>query len=324
LCLSKDKDGRICGNKKNGRTLLQKDKMNEQEKIDWMVCVNCMTFNHAPYIKDTMNGFVIQETNFPFVCAIVDDASTDGEQEVINNYLNEHFDLEDKSIAQHEETADYVLTFARHNTNLNCFFAVFYLKYNHYSIKKLKEPYLTRWRNNAKYIAICEGDDRWINPNKLQKQFALLESCPNCNICTHNALEVTPDGNKRKFTNLPEDKTFGITRVMLMRWFTPTASFFYRNNVEIPPTYSKMGANGDMALLYTNLLKGKLYYSSDVMSVYNYATPGSLSSKTPKKVLYQKKINLFRAINKVTKYRYSYLTLPLIMYFSLKRLASRN
>ena len=71
-----------------------------------------MTFNHAQYIEDALNGFTMQQTTFPYVCCIIDDASTDGEQEVIRNYLNEHFDLEDKMIARHEETDDYVLTFA--------------------------------------------------------------------------------------------------------------------------------------------------------------------------------------------------------------------
>lgn len=152
--------------------------MSEQEKYDWMVYVSCMTFNHAPYIVDALNGFTMQETDFPFVCAIVDDASTDGEQEVLKNYLNEHFDLEDKKIARHEETDDYILIFARHKTNYNCHFAVLFLKYNHYSIKKSKAPYIAQWREKAKYIALCEGDDYWIAPVKLQKQVEFLESHP--------------------------------------------------------------------------------------------------------------------------------------------------
>lgn len=156
--------------------------MNEQEKYDWMVYVSCMTYNHAPYIVDAMNGFTMQETNFPFVCAVVDDASTDGEQEVIKSYLDEHFDLEDKNVVRHEETDDYVLTFARHKTNKNCYFAVLYLKYNHYSIKKPR-PYLAQWREEAKYIAICEGDDMWLAPDKLQKQFDFLEVHPNYSCC---------------------------------------------------------------------------------------------------------------------------------------------
>ena len=142
-----------------------------------MVRVSCETFNHAPYIEDAMNGFCMQQTTFPFVCTIVDDASTDGEQEVIRKYLQEHFDLEDNSVVRNEETDDYVLTFARHKTNSNCFFAVFYLKYNHYSIKKSKNPYLEEW-HDVKYIALCEGDDYWTDPLKLQKQVNFLEANP--------------------------------------------------------------------------------------------------------------------------------------------------
>lgn len=70
--------------------------MNKQELYKFKVRVYCSTFNHSPYIEDAMNGFCMQETNFPFVAIIIDDASTDGEPEVIKQYLQEHFDLEDK------------------------------------------------------------------------------------------------------------------------------------------------------------------------------------------------------------------------------------
>ena len=55
--------------------------------IDFKVCVRCMTYNQASYIEDALNGFCIQQTSFPFVCCILDDASTDGEPEVIKKYL---------------------------------------------------------------------------------------------------------------------------------------------------------------------------------------------------------------------------------------------
>lgn len=148
------------------------------EKIEinkYMVFVECMTFNHVNFIEDAINGFCMQQTDFPFVCAIIDDASTDGEPIVIRKYFEDHFDLQDKSVAKFKETDDYVLTYARHKTNKNCFFLVFYLKYNHYG-KKDKEPYYAEWLNNSKYIAICEGDDYWIDQNKLKKQVDILES----------------------------------------------------------------------------------------------------------------------------------------------------
>ena len=76
----------------------------------------------------------MQKTNFPFVCLIIDDASTDGEQDVILEYLKVNFELGDNSIARSEETDDFVFTFARHNKNGFCYFAVWLLKQNHYSI----------------------------------------------------------------------------------------------------------------------------------------------------------------------------------------------
>lgn len=149
-----------------------------KQSCDYLVRVSCMTYNQANYIVDAMNGFTMQETTFPFVCCIVDDASTDGEQKVICQYLQENFDLEDKSNVRQEETDDYVLTFAHHKKNSNCFFAVFFLKYNHYRIKKSKTPYLAKWQS-TKYIAPCDGDDYWICSHKLQEQVDILESNPN-------------------------------------------------------------------------------------------------------------------------------------------------
>lgn len=148
--------------------------------IVFLVRVSCMTYNHAPYIDDAMNGFCMQETSFPFVCTIVDDASTDGEQEVIKKYLQENFDLQDKSIVRNEETDDYLLTFARHKTNHNCFFAVLFLKYNHYR-KKSKAPYIKEW-SNTDFLALCEGDDYWIDPLKLQKQVDYFRKYPGCGL----------------------------------------------------------------------------------------------------------------------------------------------
>ena len=154
---------------------------NEKGKIDssnYLVCVSCSTFNHAKYITDALNGFSIQKTTFPYVCTIVDDASTDGEQDIILGYLREHFNLEDKNTVREEETDDYKLHFAQHKTNDNCFFAVLYLKYNHYSIKKEKLPYIAEWLGTSKYTALCEGDDYWTDPLKLQKQTDFLETNP--------------------------------------------------------------------------------------------------------------------------------------------------
>lgn len=150
-----------------------KDMKNEFRHI---VMTQCMTYNHAPYIVDALNGFCIQETSFPVVYVIIDDASKDGEQDVLKKYMQNNFDLSNNEIVQKEETDDYYLIFAQHNTNKNCYFAVYFLKYNHYSIKKSKRPYYANFENSSKYIALCEGDDYWTDPLKLQKQVDFMEN----------------------------------------------------------------------------------------------------------------------------------------------------
>lgn len=139
------------------------------------VTVQCATFKHAKYITDAMNGFTMQQTDFPFVCTIIDDASTDGEQDVICNYLDTHFDLSEEGGSYKKETDYAHIIYACHKTNKNCYFAVLFLKENHYSQKKDKKPYLKEWRENVDYIALCEGDDYWIDPLKLQKQVEILD-----------------------------------------------------------------------------------------------------------------------------------------------------
>lgn len=159
--------------------------MNEKQNLNsnmqypkFKVNVQCATFQHAKYITDAMNGFTMQQTDFPFVCTIIDDASTDGEQDVICNYLDTHFDLSEDGVAYKKETDYAHIIYARHKTNKNCYFAVLFLKENHYSQGKDKKPYLKEWRENVDYIALCEGDDYWIDPLKLQKQVKILDNHP--------------------------------------------------------------------------------------------------------------------------------------------------
>ena len=87
-----------------------------------------MTYNQSSFITDALNGFVLQRTRFPYVCMIFDDASTDGEQDVIRDYLDENFDWQDPSIALRKEADFGQVLFARHRSNQNCYFAVIFLK----------------------------------------------------------------------------------------------------------------------------------------------------------------------------------------------------
>jgi len=241
-----------------------------KEGSAFLVRVGCATFNQAHYITDALNGFMMQQTDFPFVCTIVDDASTDGEQEVVKNYMQEHFDLQDSSIA-YEKNTDYGhVTFARHKTNKNCYFAVIYLKENHYSQgKKSKDPYLTEWMD-TKYVAICEGDDYWTDPLKLQKQVDFLETHDDFSICFHEA-KVFCQAEGR----FVEDEVRSVpseTDIMELAKgnYIHTMTVVYRNNPFVMEEISKVGSvvTGDYVLYMMNAKYGKIKKLPDCMAVY--------------------------------------------------------
>jgi len=239
------------------------------------VSVLCFTFNQSKYILDALNGFAMQETTFPFVCCIVDDASTDGEQEVINDYLNRNFNMNDESYEQETEYAH--VKFARHKTNVNCYFAVLFLKYNHYSIKKDKDCYLEEWTKDTEYEALCEGDDYWIDSHKLQKQVIFLNEHKEYTLCCHNAYRE----HNKVFSPLLlcfSNHVFHPLQVFL-NWNYPTASFLYRRNLINQQYYHYIeGAPvGDGPLLMFAVMNGKIKYFKQKMNVYRYLTDGSWS-----------------------------------------------
>lgn len=231
-----------------------------------MVRVQCMTYNHAPYIEDAMNGFCMQETDFPFVCVIVDDASTDGEPEVIRRYLEQHFDLTDTRYARTEETDDYVLIFSRHKTNHNCFFGVLFLKYNHYG-KKDKKSYFEEW-SQAKYIALCEGDDFWTHPQKLQKQVDYMDAHTQCMLTFHKSAISSLHKTSAYHLDSAENRDYSINE-LFDNWIVPTASCMYRAEVlKRKLKHRERFFSGDDVLYYSAAEMGKAHGMSFVMSSY--------------------------------------------------------
>lgn len=146
---------------------------------DYKVLVRCYTYNHSHYIEDALNGFIMQQTNFPFVCLVVDDCSTDGEQEVIKAFLNRECNMEN---AEYYEDGTTNVIYVKHKNNVNCYLAIYLLKENLYKQKERKMAYVTPWRTVCEYEAMCEGDDYWIDTSKLQKQVDYLDANPKCGL----------------------------------------------------------------------------------------------------------------------------------------------
>ena len=251
--------------------------------VNFKVLVRCYTFNHASFITDAMNGFCMQQTDFPFICTIVDDASIDGEQDVMNKYVNENFDLEDTNIVRNEKTNDYVMTFARHRTNPNCYFATYFLKYNHRSIHKAKINYLNKWTEHVDYISICEGDDYWTDPLKLQKQVDFLENHSDCILCSHD-FKVYSENSKSfifnssyRYYNLPI--TISLDNFFDGDWIQ-TLTIMYRNclHYSVIPR-EKYKHYRDRIFHYYLLKNGIGCLLPDVMGVYRKHYRGVLSGR---------------------------------------------
>ncbi len=127
-----------------------------------LVSICCITYNHESYIRDAIEGFLMQKTTFPFEIIIHDDASTDDTAKIIQEYANQYPEL----------------------------FVTILQKENQWSKGIRPSPTYVWPRARGKYIALCEGDDYWTDPYKLQKQVDFMKENPDCSLCFHNVLKT--------------------------------------------------------------------------------------------------------------------------------------
>ena len=246
------------------------------------VAILCTTYNHAPYILQSLEGFVIQKTDFPYAAIVIDDASTDKEPEVLWGFINTSLDA---STIKKEETDDYIRVIARHKTNQNCIFVMIFLKYNHYQ-KKDKRPYYKDWETAAQYIAECEGDDYWTDPNKLQKQVDFLESHPDYGLVHANANSFFQETKKMVIAKPVENyKEKGFNDII---WRNPviTLTALYRREAMEGYTDLLRGINfgiGDLpAWLYISH-RYKVHFLNETVGVYRHVSGSASHGKTYEK-----------------------------------------
>lgn len=242
------------------------------------VLVQCMTYNHSKYITDALNGFAMQKTDFPFVCLVMDDASTDGEQEVIKDFLNREC-LMDKAEHYDHELADIVI--AGHKTNLNCKFAVYFLKVNLYKTNK-KEPIINEWSSKSEYIALCEGDDYWTDPLKLQKQVDYLEEHPEIDICAHSCVILDMVSNRLSINSISKEKRIFPAEDVIIGGgnFVGTATLVFRRTTVDRCSRFREYLDFDYTLQIDGSIRGGMGYLPECMSIYRSMVPGSWSSRT--------------------------------------------
>lgn len=194
-------------------------------KKDYQVLVNCMTYNQSKYIEDALNGFAMQQTSFPFVCLVMDDYSSDGEQDVINAWIKRECDM---SRAEYVDLELANVILVPHKTNYNCNFAVYLLKKNLYKSKDLKFSMVKPWSDLCVYEALCEGDDFWTTTCKLQMQYDYLQQHPEYTAIASNSNVVNECGSfLRKFSKKHSRDISQVKELTLSRCFH-TASILYR------------------------------------------------------------------------------------------------
>ena len=249
-----------------------------------LVSVRCLVYNHEPYLRQCLEGFVMQKTNFRFEAVVHDDASTDGSAAIICEYAKKYPDI----IKPIYETENQ---YSKHDGSLR--------KIVNSSCK-------------GKYIALCEGDDYWIDPLKLQKQVDFMEAHPDYMLCGTNGLVLwdgginAPEYFNRNFTNrelMPED--------VIGRWSFPTASLlFKRNLLDLVSEFKCKTYNGDIRLILVALANGRIWSLSDVTTVYrrnnnvNSSTNRIKKRKDHNDFYIGQMLKLYSAYNEYTENRF--------------------
>lgn len=252
------------------------------KKNVYKVMIRCFTYNQSAFILDALYGFTNQKTNFPFLIAIVDDASTDGEQNVIQNYISENFNAGTDLLNYSKDTEYAKITYAQHKKNLNCYVVFLALKNNNFKNpdgdKRIE--YLKEWTEKSEYIAFCEGDDYWTDEFKLQTQVNFLDSHQEYTACFHNAM-IKWEGLDRPNEMMCDFQTgdFNTTQIF-EKWQLPLASLLVRKEVELSNCYKKLIAefNGGFCFFIAASIIGKVYGFSNCWSIYRKNRGGITNS----------------------------------------------
>ncbi|MBQ4588440.1 MAG: glycosyltransferase [Bacteroidaceae bacterium] len=223
-----------------------------------MVTIRCLTYNHEPYIRQCLDGFVMQKTNFRFEAIVHDDASTDGTATIIKEYAEKYPDII-KPIFQKENQ------YSKHNG----------------SISKIMNEY-----THGKYIALCEGDDYWIDPLKLQKQVDFLETHHDYGICHTAYINTLSYKRSKPVITTPNDRYLEI--ILKGEYKIGTLTTLFRRDLYINLQRHDRTQNfklGDSPLWIEFAHCSKIKYINDCTAVYRILNESASHSKNIEKEL---------------------------------------
>ena len=211
---------------------------------DIKVTIRCITYNQKDYIRQCLDGFVMQRTNFRFEAIVHDDASTDGTAEIVREYAEKYPDII-KPIFETENQ------YSKHDGSLGR---------------------IMNANTRGKYVAICEGDDYWTDPLKLQKQADFLDANPQCSLTYHACKNVfsTPCKVNILYGECVKESYSDIDILSIYPF--QTATVMYRKDILDSDLYKKaqeIGCTaGDQILFLTASRFGTIEGVNEQMSVY--------------------------------------------------------
>lgn len=252
------------------------------------VSVRLITFNHAPFIAQALDGVLMQETNFPFEIVVGDDGSSDGTTEIVLDYQRRHPDRIRVLLARNnlgKYTGNGRLNFIR-----------------------------TLQACRGKYIAILEGDDFWTSSDKLQCQADFLDANEDCALCFHNVHLEDSTGyfkGKQSYAHrsrrLPLDREADFTIAdTLPGGLIPTCSALVRNSDRIssPPLFFYHTLTADW-LLWLLACEGKtMHYFHHSMAVYRVTSGGmAYALRQNWHAMYRDRVGMLIALDRYWCYR---------------------
>lgn len=198
-----------------------------------------ITYNHEIFIREAIEGVLMQKASFDYQLVIGEDYSTDSTWQICEEYAK-RYPEKIKLLLRPEKNLGMMPNFIR-------------------TLEACK----------AKYIALCEGDDYWTDPLKLQKQVGFLEKNEKYSICFHDVDVLYPNGTIHSHAaSMGLSKVKYIKKDLLERWFIPTCSIVYRNLMDKMPDWFSEVESGDLALCILLSDYGNAYLLKEKMGVY--------------------------------------------------------